>query len=361
MGVTHAHAQVIDGDAKGAVCSLPLIVDEKTIGVMTLIREDNKAFDESTTTLLVEIVERIGSVIALKQHDARSWWRRGLKAIGNWSTRLLGAGHLRLKLYSSLALALVLALNLVHTDYQVGARSAVEGAMQQAVVAPFDGYLAEAHVRAGDTVEEGQVLAVLDDREVVLEYEKWSSERDKHGREYQEALANRDRAKVSVVSARIAQTEAQLRLVEDKISRAKIRAPFSGVIASGDLSRALGAPLERGQMLFELVPAEGFRVGLLVDEHDVAAVRTGQPGVLRLAGMPDNPIPLHVTRILPIASADQGGNYFRVEAELQTIPEGLRPGMEGVAKITVGRDSLLWVWTHETVQRLRLWVWSAGF
>ena len=35
-------------------------------------------------------------------------------------------------------------------------------------------------------------------RDLLLEHEKWSSERDKHSKEYQQALAIRDRAKVFV-------------------------------------------------------------------------------------------------------------------------------------------------------------------
>ena len=31
-------------------------------------------------------------------------------------------------------------------------------------------------------------------------------------------------------------------------------APIPGVIVSGDLSQAIGAPVERGQVLFELAP-----------------------------------------------------------------------------------------------------------
>jgi len=109
------------------------------------------------------------------------------------------------------------------------------------------------------------------------------------------------------------------------------------------------------------VPLEGYRVNLEVDEHDVAGLEPGQAGSLRLAGLPDEPIQLRVSRIVPIASAEQGSNHFRVEAEVEGAPDGLRPGMQGVAKVVVGRGSLLSVWTDSLVDRLRLWAWSVGF
>jgi hypothetical protein len=34
--------------------------------------------------------------------------------------------------------------------------------------------------------------------------------------------------------------------------------------------------------------------------------------------------------------------------------------MQGVAKVVVGRASLLTVWTSSLLDRLRLWVWSLG-
>jgi len=58
--------------------------------------------------------------------------------------------------------------------------------------------------------------------------------------------------------------------------------------------------------------------------------------------------------------AEEGRNYFRVEATLDQPTQMLRPGMEGVAKIEMGEESLFWIWTHALVDRLRLWIWAVG-
>ena len=67
---------------------------------------------------------------------------------------------------------------------------------------------------------------------------------------------------------------------------------------------------------------------------------------------------LAVERITPISTARDGRNYFRVEAVLEEPGDDLRPGMEGVAKIEVGRRRLMWIWTHELFDWLRLRLWS---
>ena len=359
-GLNRAHRRLIDEQSIGAVCSMPLKAGDKVIGALTLQWEQVTCFDRSVADLLAQLTEHIGPTLHLKQREERSLSRRLLDGGQDPARRLLGAGNLRLKIIAAALVVGLVAASLLQTDHRVSARSLIEGTLQQAVVAPMAGYLAAANVRAGDAVEKDQVLAVLDDRELLLERDRQISERDKHAKEYLEALAARDRAKIAITQARVAQAEAQLRLAEEQLQRTELRAPFAGTLVSGDLSRAIGAPLERGQLLFELVPSDGYRISLQVDEHDVAALEPGQEGSLRLSGLPDAAIPFTVSRIVPVATAEQGGNHFRVEAELEAVPSGLRPGMQGVAKVVVGRNSYLWVWTHNLIQRLRLWAWSIG-
>ena len=360
-GLSHAHGQLLADDTTGAVCSVPLRLDERVVGVLTLIRPSGQHFDSAMVKLVSTLADRLAPVVDLKQRETRPAWRKTLHGLGARARRLVVPGFLKTKFAAAMLLLLVAALVLVQTDHRISARSTIEGRLQQVVSAPFAGYVKAASARAGDWVEQGQVLAVLDERELLIEREKWRSERDKYRREYQEALAQRDRAKLSVLMARIAQAEAQLKLVDDRLERTELRAPFAGMLVSGDLSRALGAPVERGQALFELVPEGGYRVDLQVDEHDVAQLQPGQSGSLRLAGMADRLTEIEVSRIVPIADAKDGGNRFRVEARIVDEADGLRPGMQGVAKVTVGEDSLLRVWTHQLVQRLRLWAWSRGF
>jgi multidrug efflux pump subunit AcrA (membrane-fusion protein) len=358
--LTHAHARLLEESGQAGVFSVPLEADGEIFGALTLMWDAAKAFDRKAGRLAVEVVRRVAPVLYLRRRESRPLRHRLFGGMNSAAGRLFGAGYLRLKLgVAALLIALGLAVT-IQTDYRIAARSMIEGTVQQAVVAPVAGYLLSAGARAGDQVESGQVLAVLDDRELLLERDKWRSEREKHAKEYQEALAGRDRAKISIASARIAQAEAQFKLVEEQLERLQVKAPFSGTLVSGDLSRALGAPVERGQLLFEIVPAGSYRVSLQVDEHDVAGVEAGQVGTLRLTGLPNAAIPLEITQLIPVATAEQGANNYRVEAELKETPDGLRPGMQGVAKVVVARGSLLWSWTHELVARLRLWLWSTG-
>jgi hypothetical protein len=127
---------------------------------------------------------------------------------------------------------------------------------------------------------------------------------------------------------------------------------------SGDLNQLLGTPVEQGKLLFQIAPLDAYRVILQVDERDIASVDLGQTGELTLSGLPDQRLGFAVQQITPVASQEEGRNFFRVEAHLQTPSVRVRPGMEGVGKITVGERKLIWIWTHSLTDWLRTWVWK---
>jgi RND family efflux transporter MFP subunit len=285
-----------------------------------------------------------------------------VRRVGDWLaarlSELRGSGDPRTRLVVASFLAIVLLLGLVHGDHRVTADATIEGRVQRAIVAGLDGYIAEANARAGDLVKRGQPLGHLDDRDLLLERRKWMGRRQQLKKEYREALSGLDRAKVNIISARIAQAEAQLDLLEGDLARTRLLAPFDGVVVRGDLSQTLGSPVAKGDVLFELAPLEGYRVILRVDERDVSYIAAGEQGQLALSAMPGERLAFTVDRITPVASAEDGRNTFRVEARVDAPTAALRPGLEGVAKIDVGRRRLVWIWTHELFDWIRLMAWS---
>jgi RND family efflux transporter MFP subunit len=255
--------------------------------------------------------------------------------------------------------AVVAFLLFAKGDYRITADGSLEGTIQRALAAPVAGYLSEAQSRAGDIVKAGQVLATLDDRDLRLERLKWATQRAKQQREYSEALAKQELAKAQVLRTQIEQAEAQLTLLDEQISRLRITAPFDGVIVSGDLSQQLGAPVERGNTQFEVAPLKKYRIVLKVDERDIVEVSLGQSGELVLSSMADRGLPFRVEKITPVSTAQEGRNFYRVEARpTGGDTEALRPGMQGVAKITIDKRRLAWIWSHKVVHWLRMFIWS---
>jgi multidrug resistance efflux pump len=253
-------------------------------------------------------------------------------------------------------IALLAALPATH---RVAAPAELEGVVQRAIVAPMQAYVAESRYRAGDVVSEGEVLGVLEDTDLRLEARKWQAKRAQRRKELRAAMAAIDRSQVRILQAQVDQADAELALIEEQLQRTRLVAPFDGIVTHGDLSQSLGTPVERGEVLFEVAPLDDYRIILEVDSADIGFVQSEQEGRLTLQALPGRHLPLVVQRVTPISTADEGRSFFRVEAALEGDGTGLRPGMDGVAKIEVGRRSLLWIWTHGMIDWLRLawWAW----
>jgi len=356
--IVRAHAALLEQQGAGAVCTVPLTDGAQLVGALTLERRGEQPFGPAEVALCEQVAALVGPLLEAKRRDDRWIGLKLVLAARAGLAALLGPGHLGLKLGALGATALLAFLMLAEGEFRVRAPATLEGLIQRAVTAPIDGYVATAPARAGDLVAAGDLLFTLEDKDLRLERLRLDTEREKLEREYSQGLAQDDRAGVRILGARIDQAQAQLQQVDEKLARTRVTAPFAGIVVAGDLTQSLGAPVSRGDVLFQVAPLEAYRVRLAVDEEDIPAVRVGQPGRLALTGLPERPLPIRVAKITPVSRVEQGRNVFVVEAALEDAPAVLRPGMAGVGKIDIERRTLAWIWSHRLVHWLRLWSWS---
>jgi RND family efflux transporter MFP subunit len=357
-GAATAHADLARQFRNVAVCSVPLLDNGHAIGVLTFERNAGELFDAETVELCKTIGGLLGPILELKRDNERNLLRHALGALHSGVQTLFGPRHPGVKLIALVTAGIVAFFSIATGTYRVAAKTVIEGAVQRAAAAPFDGYILQSFVRAGDTVRVGQVLCRLDDRELKLEQTRLMSEREQLTRKHRQALAAQERSTMAVLGAQVSQVEAALALVTDRLARATLLAPFDGVIVSGDLHQLLGTPVELGKVLFQIAPLDAYRVILQVEERDIAQLKLGQQGELTLSGIPNHYMNFSVEQITPVSTAQEGRNYFRVEARLRNPSERVRPGMEGVGKVVAGERTLIWIWTHNLVNWVRLSTWK---
>lgn len=353
-----AHQSLLACSGATEVLSCPLILGARCIGIVTLERTGGPAFDAADRDWLDAFTALLAPIVEQRQSAERSSLARLVREAKTVLEKLFGPRHLVWKAASSLLLLAVASLVMVQMDYRVAAKTVIEGEVQRVAAAPFEGFIGAGYVRAGDRVQQGQVLVQLDDHDLKVEQARWASERDQYDNKQREAMAGHDLTSVQVVGAQLKEAEAQLALVTEKIRRAQVTAPYDGVVVSGDLSQKIGSPVEAGEKLFEIAPLESYRVILQVDERDIRHVQEGQGGQMVITGMAGDPLPLTVAKVTPVATAQDGENFFRVEARLAHAPDRLRPGMEGVGKIEVGKHRLWWILTHGFGDWLTLTLWT---
>lgn len=341
------------------VCTVPLVVNEEVIGAVMYERQgETGVFDENAKELCEQLVALFAPILQYRRLNDRPISEKLRESSSGLLSGVFGSGHLGIKFISAFVAVGLLFTIFVHWDYRVSANAILEGSIERVITSPEDGFIKQASARPGDIVEAGAQLATLDDRDLQLEKLKWTGKHKQVSKEYREALALHDLSQIGILRAQLTQAEAQLEILKQKLSRTVISAPISGVVVSGDYTRALGSPVERGQILYKVSPLEDYRILLQVDESDVSDITVGMPGQLTLSAAAEETFEMKTVKITPVATAENGVNYFQVEAELVTTPAFLRPGMQGVGKIEVGQRQVFWIWTHKMTEWIRLKLWS---
>jgi hypothetical protein len=357
IAATSAHAELARLQGDLLVLTLPLFSIDRFIGAMTFERSSETPIDAEMVALLETAAAIVGPILEEKRHNDRWIGFKIGEAAVNQIKLLIGPGHVARKLITAASLCALVFFLFAHQMYRADAEAQIEGLVRRAVVSPYDGFVQEAFARAGDTVHQGDVLASLDDRDMVLERLRWATERQQRTFEYDKALATRQPAAINVTRSQIAQAEAQIQLLDEQLARVKMRAPIDGLVVAGDLSQMIGASVTRGQVLFEIAPLTGYRIILSVDERQIGAITVGQKGNLVTTALPGEPFAFVVEKLIPIAEVKDGKNTFRVEGRITETSDRLRPGMEGVAKIDIESRLIIWVWTKPIFDWARIWLW----
>lgn len=353
-----AHAALAAARGSGDVASVVMFDEEVPIAVLTV--EGDCPIVAEDLNLIEAVAALAGPVMALKAQQnrliagkMRDKAGQGLRALTGWnrpSYRL-----------AALALIVVLAAPFVITGpFNIVADARVEGAVERASTAPFAGYIAEAPARAGDRVAAGALLLRLDNRDLLLEAERWRSDVARLTQESRQALAGGALAELRLTEARFGQAQAQLALAVGRLDRTELRAAVVGVVLSGDHAARIGAPVEVGELLFTLSPLDRFRIVLEIDERDLALVGPGSTGALALQARGGARIPLTIDTLTPVVRGDEGRRLFRAEATPGAGVDTLFPGLEGVARIYVDDRPYAEIWTRRLRDwvTLQLWRWA---
>ena len=355
--LAHRKLSELQGDA--SILSIPVYSEQNVTGAIVLETSPAKPFTDKQVELCQSIISLVSPSLNDKRLNDRSLWRKAADSGKTQLKRFTGPNYPGRKLTALILIILSLFFTFATGTYRLSTQARIESSAQRAIVAPYDGYIESTHARAGDTVSTGDLLISLDDRDLRLEKLKWLSEQAKLNRQYQEALAFRDRAKINIINAQLQQAEAQLALVNTQLERANLTAPFDGLVVSGDLDQRLGSSISKGEILLSVSELDQYRIKMLVQENRIADTHIGQNGTLHLSALPETPFDFRLSKITPLTEALDGSTYFIVEGELLSDTSQIQPGMEGIGKITIDERNLLGIWLRQTREwlQLKLWTW----
>jgi multidrug resistance efflux pump len=326
---------------------------------VTLERHTDRPFG------LLEEIEAIRLICDLcaprlfDMHDNDRWFGARMAAEARRQLgSLLGYEHTWLKLCAALVFMAGMLLVTVKGEYRVNTPFTFKSQQQQVVVAPFNTFIESVLVEPGDRVEAGKThLGTLQTTELRLELAALKAERLGYQIEMAASMRDRKTADAQIAETHAQEAAARIKMTEVKIEQADVVAPISGWVISEDRREQIGAPVEAGEILFEIADIDSLRAELYLPESSLADVSEGMTGTLAAVGHPDQKVRFAIERINPMAEVMDNQNVFRVRARIDEHLEWMRPGMEGEARISAGRRIYLWIVSHRLVDWLRMKLW----
>ena len=292
------------------------------------------------------------------KHTDRWFGARWLAAARTWIAELVGPQHALAKFAGMLSVVLLILLSVLRMDYRVNAPFFLRSEDVAFIAAPFNGYLDEVKADVGDSVKKDAVIASLDTRDLLLEEAGAAAERTRFLGEVEKASGADKPAEMRIAQAQAEQARVRLAIIQYRRSQSNIVAPFDGVVVEGELKKRIGSPVKQGEVLIRIARTDRIYVECNVSERDIQEVRMGAAGEIAFASLPKHKFAVRINRIEPAAQVKEAGNNFVVRCAVESPTESWwRPGMSGVAKMEVGRRSMLWVIAHRTIDFLRMQLW----
>lgn len=356
--VSRDHEKFSKEQSAGSMASVPLRLDGEVVAVLTFERQ-SRPFN------LLELQQfRLTCDQAVRRlHDLKrttDGWvgKRMANGARDKLAKVLGPEKTWLKVGVVATTILMGVLFLVSFDYRVEGKFLLRSDNVAFLTSPFDGYIKEVLAKPGDAVKPGDPLLRLNTEELELELVAAVADRLRYLSEADKAQAANSLAEMRIAKSLAEQAKAKIDLLEYRIQRATIQAPFDGVLVEGDLRERIGAPIKQGDALFKVSRMDSLFIEGEILQRDVHEIKTGTKGEIAFVTQPKLKYPVRVERIYPAAFPKEGENIFTIRCEITDKPdEWWRPGMSGLVKIEAGERTLFWILTHRTVDFLRMWLW----
>lgn len=204
---------------------------------------------------------------------------------------------------------------------EVRAVGSLEADAQVEVKPETDGHVTSIHFREGDRVDEGQVLVRLDEDKLRAQVEaaRATVQRTRAEKENLERRVARNdsllargaiseqafddlQTRYASAEASLAEARANLRLAEQRLEDATVRAPFAGRVGARSFDR--GDYLRVGDPMFTVVDDQPLEIGFSVPERYLGQLDRGSPVSLTVRSMPGRTVRGEVDFVAPYVDAE---------------------------------------------------------
>ncbi|HKK46616.1 MAG TPA: efflux RND transporter periplasmic adaptor subunit [Balneolaceae bacterium] len=210
----------------------------------------------------------------------------------------------------------------------------LEAEQEAMVVAKVKGLVKNLAVEEGDYVKAGDILATLEDEQLVLEARRAKATTDRLNNDLKRKEELFKKNLISAQEFESAKYDFQAQksayeLAKLQVEYSKIKAPISGVIS--DRLIKVGNMIDVNQQVFKITDFDPLLAVLNVPEHELSKLKTGQQTLIQVDAVQEKTFRGQVLRISPIVNPETG--TFEVTLSIKDESRQLKPGMFGRVRI----------------------------
>lgn len=212
----------------------------------------------------------------------------------------------------------------------------IEADLSIAVATEVDGIVTDLPFREGGPVQQGELVAQLDDRQRAAEVRRARALQEQAQATWQRVRNVVDQGAgapqdLDDATAALKVADANLALAETYLAKTRITAPFGGLAGTREISR--GAFLRAGETITTLARIDRLRVTFAVPEQILGSVQLGAQVSVTTTAYPDRPLTGVIDVIEP--QLDQLTRNAGVVALVENGDGLLRPGMSATVEVVL--------------------------
>jgi membrane fusion protein, multidrug efflux system len=196
------------------------------------------------------------------------------------------------------------------------------------IIAKVGGEVRRLLVEEGDRVKSGQLLAVLDDRQLRLQAAQTRAALAKSERDFNRQVELHQKGLVSAgafegLKYDLDNQRAANDLASLSLSYSEIRAPFAGIVSARHVK--LGQEIAVGTSMFRVTDPTPLKAAVYVPERELARLKIGQAASISVDALAGRAFPAIVKLVSPTVNAATA--TFKVTLEVNDPKGDLKPGM----------------------------------
>ena len=157
--------------------------------------------------------------------------------------------------------------------------------------------------------------------------------------------------------ARVARLQEEARYLEQLRRWLSVCSPVSGLVVTPRLKEKVGQYVREGDVICVVEEPAGSDIEIMLAEQDVGRIQVGQATELKARALPFQRLQTEVARIAPASGRGEVQSTVTVYCSLTDLPDKLRPGMSGYARIYTGRRAIGGVLLNKMLRYVRTEFW----